>query len=46
MEVKLYDGIEPDPTVKTVIKGGEAMREYQPDWKIGGGSAIELRQCG
>ena len=28
MEVKLYDGIEPDPTVKTVIKGGEAMREY------------------
>ena len=43
IEVKVYDGIEPDPTVKTVIKGAEAMREYQPDWiiAIGGGSAID-----
>ena len=43
IDVKILDGIEPDPTVKTVLKGAESMREFKPDWIIamGGGSAID-----
>ena len=42
MEVKLFEGVEPDPSVETVMKGAEAMREFQPDWIVamGGGSPI------
>ena len=31
MEVKLFEGIEPDPSVETVMKGAQAMLEFQPD---------------
>ena len=43
MEVKLFEGIEPDPSVETVMKGAAAMEEFQPDWivAIGGGSPID-----
>ena len=42
MEVKVIDGIEPDPSVETVMKGAAIMQEFQPDWivAIGGGSPI------
>ena len=26
MEVELFEGVEPDPSVETVMKGAEAMR--------------------
>lgn len=32
MEVQLYEGIEPDPSVETVMKGAAAMEAFQPDW--------------
>ena len=40
MEVQLYEGIEPDPSVETVMKGAAAMEAFQPDWIVamGGGS--------
>lgn len=40
MEVQLFEGIEPDPSVETVMKGAKAMEEFGPDWivAIGGGS--------
>lgn len=40
MEVQLFEGVEPDPSVDTVMKGAEAMRQFGPDWivAIGGGS--------
>ena len=43
MEVQLYEGIEPDPSVETVMKGADAMLKFQPDWIIamGGGSPID-----
>ena len=43
MEVKVIDGIEPDPSVETVMKGAAVMQEFQPDWivAIGGGSPID-----
>ena len=29
MEVKLFEGVEPDPSVETVLKGAEIMREWK-----------------
>ncbi len=47
MEVQLFEGVEPDPSVETVMKGAEAMRQFQPDWivAIGGGSPIDAAKA-
>ena len=47
MEVELFEGIEPDPSVDTVMKGAEAMAKFQPDWivAIGGGSPIDAAKA-
>ena len=34
MEVKLFEGIEPDPSVETVMKGAAVMQEFEPDWIV------------
>ena len=34
MEVELFEGIEPDPSVTTVMKGAEAMLKFEPDWIV------------
>lgn len=49
MEVQLFEGIEPDPSVETVMKGAKAMMEFEPDWIIamGGGSrSMQQKRCG
>ena len=47
MEVKLFEGIESDPSVETVMKGAEVMQEFGPDWivAIGGGSPIDAAKA-
>ena len=47
MEVELFEGVEPDPSVETVLRGAEAMRRFQPDWivSIGGGSPIDAAKA-
>ena len=47
MEVQLFEGIEPDPSVETVMKGAKAMMEFEPDWIIamGGGSPIDAAKA-
>lgn len=47
MEVEVYEGIEPDPSVTTVMNGAEAMEKFQPDWivAIGGGSPIDAAKA-
>ncbi|WNX84665.1 iron-containing alcohol dehydrogenase [Agathobaculum sp. NTUH-O15-33] len=47
MEVKLFEGVEPDPSVETVMKGAAAMRAFEPDWivSIGGGSPIDAAKA-
>lgn len=47
MEVELFEGIEPDPSVETVMRGAEAMRKFEPDWIIamGGGSPIDAAKA-
>jgi len=47
MQVELFEGIEPDPSVDTVMRGAEAMSKFQPDWVIamGGGSPIDAAKA-
>ena len=47
MEVELFEGIEADPSVETVMRGAEAMEKFQPDWIIamGGGSPIDAAKA-
>ena len=47
MEVELIEGIEPDPSVDTVMKGAAKMLEFKPDWIIamGGGSPIDAAKA-
>ena len=47
LEVELFEGVEPDPSVTTVMKGAEAMRKFEPDWivSIGGGSPIDAAKA-
>ena len=47
MEVELYEGIESDPSVDTVMKGAEAMQRFRPDWIVamGGGSPIDAAKA-
>ena len=47
MEVALYEGVEPDPSVETVMKGAQAMLDFGPDWivAIGGGSPIDAAKA-
>ncbi|PHV69608.1 butanol dehydrogenase [Sporanaerobium hydrogeniformans] len=47
MEVQLFENVEPDPSVETVMKGAAQMREFEPDWivAIGGGSPIDAAKA-
>ncbi|OLU36359.1 iron-containing alcohol dehydrogenase [Ileibacterium valens] len=47
MEVQLIEGVEPDPSVETVMKGAAMMREFEPDWivAVGGGSPIDAAKA-
>ena len=47
MEVRLFENVEPDPSVETVMKGAAAMIEFQPDWIVamGGGSPIDAAKA-
>ncbi|MGN1137284.1 MAG: iron-containing alcohol dehydrogenase [Oscillospiraceae bacterium] len=47
MEVALFEGVEPDPSVETVMKGAQAMLDFGPDWivAIGGGSPIDAAKA-
>ena len=47
LEVKTFEGVENDPTVGTVYRGAEAMREFEPDWivALGGGSPIDAAKA-
>ncbi|NCD33345.1 MAG: iron-containing alcohol dehydrogenase [Spartobacteria bacterium] len=43
METAVVDGVEPNPSVDTVIRGAKEMQAFEPDWiiAIGGGSALD-----
>ena len=43
-QVKLFDRVQPDPTVELVAEGTAAVREFAPDTLValGGGSAVSF----
>ncbi|MBQ4133301.1 MAG: iron-containing alcohol dehydrogenase [Desulfovibrionaceae bacterium] len=47
MEVKLLEGVEPDPSLETVLRGAEELQRFEPDWIVGlgGGSAIDAAKA-
>ncbi|WFR58558.1 iron-containing alcohol dehydrogenase [Anaerocolumna sp. AGMB13025] len=47
IETKLFENVEPDPSVETVMKGAKAMQDFEPDWIIamGGGSPIDAAKA-
>lgn len=47
MEVQVFEGIEPDPSVDTVMRGAKEMMRFEPDWiiAIGGGSPIDAAKA-
>lgn len=47
IQTRLFENIEPDPSVETVMKGAQAMRDFEPDWivSIGGGSPIDAAKA-
>lgn len=47
MEVELFENVEPDPSVETVMRGAKAMQEFEPDWIVamGGGSPIDAAKA-
>ena len=44
---KIFDEIEPEPSLDTIKKGGIAVGNYQPDWVIGigGGSCMDAAKA-
>lgn len=47
MKTKIFEGVEPDPSVETVMKGAAVMTGFQPDWivSVGGGSPIDAAKA-
>jgi alcohol dehydrogenase class IV len=47
LKVQIIDGVEPDPSVETVMRGARLMLEFCPDWivSIGGGSPIDAAKA-
>ena len=47
LEVQLFEGVEPDPSIETVFRGAKAMQEFEPDVivAIGGGSPIDAAKA-
>ena len=49
MEVQVFEGVEPDPSVETVMKGAKAMQEFEPDWIVAMGGvppSTRPKPCG
>jgi alcohol dehydrogenase class IV len=47
MEVRVFDQVEPEPSVDTVTKGAKSMLEFCPDWIVGlgGGSSMDAAKA-
>ncbi len=47
LEVEIFDLVEPEPSVETIVKGAEVARKYAPDWFIGlgGGSCMDAAKA-
>lgn len=44
---KLFNEVEPDPSIDTVNKGADLMKSFEPDWiiAVGGGSVMDAAKA-
>ncbi len=47
LETRIFDGVEPDPSVETVRRGAALASEFGPDWIVGlgGGSCMDAAKA-
>jgi alcohol dehydrogenase class IV len=47
LEMQVFDDVEPEPSIETIIKGAEFAKKYGPDWfiAIGGGSCMDAAKA-
>lgn len=47
IEMRVFDEVEPDPSVQTVERGAKVAQDYAPDWIIGlgGGSPMDAAKA-
>jgi alcohol dehydrogenase class IV len=47
LDIHVFDQVEPDPSVQTVVRGAEIARDVQPDWIVGlgGGSPMDAAKA-
>ncbi len=47
LQYEVFAEVEPDPSLQTVRRGAELMRQYEPDWIIGlgGGSSMDAAKA-
>jgi len=47
LEVRVFDRVEPDPSIDTAREGAALMAEFQPDWIVGlgGGSSLDAAKA-
>ena len=47
LATQVFEGVEPDPSVETVMRGAQAMRDFAPDviLSIGGGSPMDAAKA-
>lgn len=45
IECKIFDGVEPDPSIKTVEKATLVAKDFKPDWFIGLGGGSSMDAC-
>jgi alcohol dehydrogenase class IV len=47
LDVGVFDEVEPEPAIETIVKGAELAKEYGPDWVIGlgGGSCMDAAKA-
>jgi alcohol dehydrogenase class IV len=46
-QVEVFDEVEPEPSMETIVKGAEFAKNYNPDWFIGlgGGSCMDAAKA-
>ncbi len=47
LQYRVFAEVEPDPSLDTVQRGAELMRQYEPDWIVGlgGGSSMDAAKA-
>jgi alcohol dehydrogenase class IV len=47
IDVRIFDSVEPEPSVQTVLKGAQIAEEFAPDWfvGVGGGSPMDAAKA-